>query len=187
MRYTGDRDTGRLLGLQLFGHLHAEIAKRIDIAATAIFHSMTVDAMSDLDLSYTPPLGARGTPSRPAPSSGFGRLATDGDVAGMLAPSDRTRVLVVEDDPSYREALSVALGHEGFAVMTTGTATEGLALYVADPPDIVLLDVLLPDGSGIDLCRRMAELAPIPVMLVSVLKPKRWKSSSVLISGPPTT
>ena len=58
MRVTGDRATGRLLGLQLFGHRHAEIAKRIDIAATAIFHEMTVEAVSDLDLSYTPPLGS---------------------------------------------------------------------------------------------------------------------------------
>ncbi len=68
MRVTGDRATGRLLGLQLFGHRHAEIAKRIDIAATAIFHNMTVDAISDLDLSYTPPLGSpweRGPDGRP--------------------------------------------------------------------------------------------------------------------------
>ncbi len=58
MRFTGDRHTGRLLGAQLFGHRHAEIAKRIDIAATAIYHGMTLDEVSDLDLSYTPPLGS---------------------------------------------------------------------------------------------------------------------------------
>jgi NADPH-dependent 2,4-dienoyl-CoA reductase/sulfur reductase-like enzyme len=58
MRVTGDRRTGRLLGLQLFGHKHAEIAKRIDIAATAIYNDMTVEDISDLDLSYTPPLGS---------------------------------------------------------------------------------------------------------------------------------
>jgi NADPH-dependent 2,4-dienoyl-CoA reductase/sulfur reductase-like enzyme len=58
MRFTGDKTTGQLLGAQLFGHRHAEIAKRVDIAATAIFHSMTIDALSDLDLSYTPPLGS---------------------------------------------------------------------------------------------------------------------------------
>ena len=58
MRVTADRASGRLLGMQLFGHRHAEIAKRVDIAATAIFHGMTVDAVSDLDLSYTPPLGS---------------------------------------------------------------------------------------------------------------------------------
>jgi NADPH-dependent 2,4-dienoyl-CoA reductase/sulfur reductase-like enzyme len=58
IRVTGDRTTGRLLGMQLFGHKNAEIAKRIDIAAAAIFNHMTVDAVSDLDLSYTPPLGS---------------------------------------------------------------------------------------------------------------------------------
>ena len=58
MRWTGDRHTGRLLGVQLFGHRHAEVAKRIDIAAAAIFNEMGVDAVNDLDLSYTPPLGS---------------------------------------------------------------------------------------------------------------------------------
>ncbi len=58
MRYTGDRGTRALLGVQLFGHRHAEVAKRIDIAATAIFNEMTVEAISDLDLSYSPPLGS---------------------------------------------------------------------------------------------------------------------------------
>ncbi len=58
MRYTADRQTSRLLGLQLVGHLNSEIAKRIDIAATAIYNDMTIDEMSDLDLSYTPPLGS---------------------------------------------------------------------------------------------------------------------------------
>jgi NADPH-dependent 2,4-dienoyl-CoA reductase/sulfur reductase-like enzyme len=58
MRYTGDRRSGLLLGVQLFGHRHAEVAKRIDIAAIAIFSGMTVDEISDLDLSYTPPLGS---------------------------------------------------------------------------------------------------------------------------------
>jgi NADPH-dependent 2,4-dienoyl-CoA reductase/sulfur reductase-like enzyme len=58
IRVTGDQATGQLLGMQLFGHKNAEIAKRTDIAATAIYHGMTVDAVSDLDLSYTPPLGS---------------------------------------------------------------------------------------------------------------------------------
>jgi NADPH-dependent 2,4-dienoyl-CoA reductase/sulfur reductase-like enzyme len=58
IRYIGDRATGRLLGVQLFGHKNAEVAKRIDIAATAIYNGMTIDAISDLDLSYTPPLGS---------------------------------------------------------------------------------------------------------------------------------
>jgi NADPH-dependent 2,4-dienoyl-CoA reductase/sulfur reductase-like enzyme len=58
MRWTGDIKTGKLLGAQLIGHTGSEVAKRIDVAATALFHGMLVDDISDLDLSYTPPLGS---------------------------------------------------------------------------------------------------------------------------------
>lgn len=58
LRLTGDRRTGRLLGAQMAGPVQTEVAKRIDILATALFHEMTVEALSDLDLSYTPPLGS---------------------------------------------------------------------------------------------------------------------------------
>jgi NADPH-dependent 2,4-dienoyl-CoA reductase/sulfur reductase-like enzyme len=58
LRVTGDRQTGQLLGAQLVGHQDAEVAKRIDIPAGALFHGMTVDGLSDLDLSYTPPFGS---------------------------------------------------------------------------------------------------------------------------------
>jgi NADPH-dependent 2,4-dienoyl-CoA reductase/sulfur reductase-like enzyme len=58
MHYTADRRDGRILGLQLLGRFGSEIAKRIDIAATAIHSHMTIEQISDLDLSYTPPLGS---------------------------------------------------------------------------------------------------------------------------------
>jgi len=58
VRITGDRQTGRLLGAQLLGNKRSEISKRIDIFATALFHGMTVEALNDLDLSYTPPLSS---------------------------------------------------------------------------------------------------------------------------------
>jgi NADPH-dependent 2,4-dienoyl-CoA reductase/sulfur reductase-like enzyme len=58
LRLTGDRQTGRLLGAQLVGHHDGEVAKRIDIPAGALFHTMTVDGLNDLDLSYTPPFGS---------------------------------------------------------------------------------------------------------------------------------
>jgi len=57
-RITGDLSTGRLLGAQLMGVWGAEVSKRIDVLATALFHEMTVDQISDLDLSYTPPLSS---------------------------------------------------------------------------------------------------------------------------------
>ena len=58
IRVTGDRVTGRLLGAQIVGHWKAEVAKRIDIYATALYHGMRVAEINDLDLSYTPPLGS---------------------------------------------------------------------------------------------------------------------------------
>lgn len=58
IRITGDQNTGQLLGAQLIGHRSAEVSKRVDTYATALFHNMTVEALSELDLSYTPPLGS---------------------------------------------------------------------------------------------------------------------------------
>ncbi|MET9817229.1 MULTISPECIES: FAD-dependent oxidoreductase [unclassified Streptomyces] len=58
IRVTGDTDGGLLLGAQLVGRLGAEVAKRVDTYATALFHGMPVDGISELDLSYTPPLGS---------------------------------------------------------------------------------------------------------------------------------
>jgi len=58
IRITGDQTSGQLLGAQLVGHRSAEIAKRVDTYATALYHHMTIDRLNDLDLSYTPPLGS---------------------------------------------------------------------------------------------------------------------------------
>jgi NADPH-dependent 2,4-dienoyl-CoA reductase/sulfur reductase-like enzyme len=57
-RVTGDRSTGKLLGAQIVGSWKAEVSKRIDVFATALFHGMQVDELNDLDLSYTPPVSS---------------------------------------------------------------------------------------------------------------------------------
>jgi NADPH-dependent 2,4-dienoyl-CoA reductase/sulfur reductase-like enzyme len=58
IRVTGDLRTGKLIGAQIAGHWKAEVAKRIDVFATALFHGMKVEEINSLDLSYTPPLGS---------------------------------------------------------------------------------------------------------------------------------
>ena len=58
IRVTGDRDSGRLLGAQILGHFQSQVAKRVDVFATALFHGMRVEELLQLDLSYTPPLGS---------------------------------------------------------------------------------------------------------------------------------
>ncbi len=70
------------------------------------------------------------------------------------------RVLVVEDDPPIRELLSFHLERAGMAVRALPTAREALTTVNAWHPDVVLLDLMLPDGSGLDLCRQIREGAP---------------------------
>jgi NADPH-dependent 2,4-dienoyl-CoA reductase/sulfur reductase-like enzyme len=69
IRITGDRKTHQLLGAQIAGHYRAEISKRIDVFATALYHEMKVEDLNHLDLSYTPPLGSPWDPVQSAAQS----------------------------------------------------------------------------------------------------------------------
>ena len=79
------------------------------------------------------------------------------------------RILVVEDEESYREALQAGLSKEGFEIELSADGLDGLRRFAANPPDLVLLDVLLPGMSGTEVCRRMREIAPVPVIMVTAL------------------
>ena len=69
--------------------------------------------------------------------------------------SDPPCILVVDDEQSYLDALTVALQREGFHVETAADGTEALARFEAVQPALVLLDVMLPKVSGIDVCREL--------------------------------
>jgi DNA-binding response OmpR family regulator len=80
------------------------------------------------------------------------------------------RILVVEDSPPLRKLLSQAFAAEGHDCRLAGGVEEGFLRAQEDKPDLILLDVNLPDGNGIDLCRRLKENAVvrhIPVLLVT--------------------
>ena len=81
--------------------------------------------------------------------------------------ADPPLVLVVDDEESYREALSVALEREGFAVVTAADGTEALDVFDATKPAVVLLDVMLPRGSGSDGCRESRARARGPSIMVT--------------------
>ncbi len=87
----------------------------------------------------------------------------------MSTPEGRLRILIVEDEESYREALQAGLSKEGYEVELAADGLEGLKQFAARPPDLVLLDVLLPGMHGTEVCRRMREIAPVPVIMVSAL------------------
>ena len=80
----------------------------------------------------------------------------------------RTSILVVEDDVTIRELLTYSLRRSGFAVSSAGTGREGLGLAVESDVDLVLLDVMLPEGDGITVVRAIKEARPdLPVILLT--------------------
>ena len=85
----------------------------------------------------------------------------------MVDPEGRSVVLVVEDEESYQEALKVGLTVEGFVVVSATNLSEARELIETTKPDLILLDVMLPDGSGLDLCREICDTKRIPVIMVS--------------------
>jgi two-component system response regulator RegX3 len=79
----------------------------------------------------------------------------------------RRRILLVEDEESISEPLSAALGREGFEVVIAATAADGRERFRAQAPDLVLLDVMLPDGDGKDLLREIRSSSRTPVIMVT--------------------
>jgi two-component system response regulator RegX3 len=82
---------------------------------------------------------------------------------------ERTRVLVIEDEESYRQALSSGLALEGFDVLLAADGPEGLRRFGDLVPDIVLLDMLLPGMHGIEVCRRIRAVSAVPILMVSAV------------------
>ena len=79
----------------------------------------------------------------------------------------RRTILLVEDEPSITEPLAEALGREGFDTQVAGTVAEALALAGRVDPDLVLLDVMLPDGSGFDVCRELRQRSRVPIIMLT--------------------
>ncbi|MGL5860301.1 MAG: response regulator transcription factor, partial [Phycicoccus sp.] len=78
------------------------------------------------------------------------------------------RVLLVEDEDPMREMLTAALRHEGFEVLATGSGREAVDLVRVDSPDVVVLDVNLPDIDGFTVCRRLRQSgADLPVLFLT--------------------
>ncbi|HEV2369760.1 MAG TPA: response regulator transcription factor [Acidimicrobiales bacterium] len=81
--------------------------------------------------------------------------------------SPEATVLVVEDEESYVEALRSGLSREGFAVKVARDGAEALTLFDASKPDLVLLDLMLPKLSGLEVCRRIRSHSVVPIIMVT--------------------
>src|SRR5436190_23588496 len=77
-------------------------------------------------------------------------------------------VLVVDDEPVLAELVSMALRYEGWDIATAGDGASAIASAKETPPDVVVLDVMLPDMSGLDVLRRLREQIPgLPLLLLT--------------------
>ena len=81
--------------------------------------------------------------------------------------ADPPLILVVDDEQSYRDALSVALQREGFLVVTAADGVEAIDRFDATKPALVLLDVMLPRMSGVDVCREIRTRSRVPIIMVT--------------------
>jgi two-component system response regulator RegX3 len=109
----------------------------------------------------------------PPPLSTAGSASSgSADSAAAPQPGDHgssASILVVEDEVSYQEALLAGLTREGYRVDLSSDGVDALRRFGDGRPDLVLLDLLLPGISGLEVCRRMRAIAPVPIIVVSAL------------------
>jgi len=109
----------------------------------------------------------------------FSRVASESDVSPK-----KVRVLHVDDDPDIRLMISASLQEFGYFVATAGSIAEALKLVAEVSFDLFILDVRLPDGSGVDLCQKIRDLQPkIPVLYYSAYASDEEQKAALSVCG----
>jgi len=91
-------------------------------------------------------------------------VTPDSPPPGDTAPA---RILVVDDDATVTEVLTRYLEHEGFVVESAADGDTALTRAAAEPPDLVVLDLMLPGIDGLEVCRRLRRMAPFPIVMLT--------------------
>ena len=86
----------------------------------------------------------------------------------MTPEKDGARVLVIDDEPEIRKLLKVALGAHRYVVIEAGTGKQGIERIALDHPDIVILDMGLPDMDGLEVVKAVREWSSVPIIILSV-------------------
>ncbi|MGZ4394305.1 MAG: response regulator [Gaiellaceae bacterium] len=89
------------------------------------------------------------------------------------------RILVVDDEPQILRALGTTLRGAGYSVETASTAEQALTAAAAHPAEAVILDLVLPDGSGVDVCRELRRWSDAPVIVLSAVGEERQKVAAL--------
>ena len=85
------------------------------------------------------------------------------------------RVLVVDDEPQIVRGLTIILRGAGYVVEAADTKADALAALAARPPDALVLDLVLPDGQGVDVCREVRTWSRLPIVVLSAVGDEREK------------
>src|SRR4051794_6402115 len=91
----------------------------------------------------------------------------------VSALRDASTVVVIEDDPAVAQTLADALDSSGYRVWQTASGCEATALLARTTPDLIVLDLMLPDVDGLVLCSRLKQMAPTPILVCSATAQKR--------------
>lgn len=89
--------------------------------------------------------------------------------------SDRPRILICDDEAQILRALRVILGDAGFEVVPATTVQEALDAAAVRPPEAAIIDLVLPDGDGVDVCRSIREWSEMPLLVLSAVGDERDK------------
>src|SRR4051812_5963409 len=107
-----------------------------------------------------------------APAADGGRRRAPGGARAMTnydvdMASGRRTILLVEDEPAIAEPLAETLTREGFALEVAGTVADAIDAVGRVRPDLILLDLMLPDGSGYDVCREVRRTSQVPIIMLT--------------------
>jgi DNA-binding response OmpR family regulator len=91
------------------------------------------------------------------------------------------KILVIEDDPDMLSFLGILLRETGFEVWPANSATYGLKLAETTRPDLVLLDIMMPDVDGWETCRRLRELGDMPIVFVTALRDAKNRERGLIL------
>jgi DNA-binding response OmpR family regulator len=86
---------------------------------------------------------------------------------GLVMTEEPSTILVVDDEESILELLDLGLGREGFRVLAARTGAEALDLFRAENPDLVVLDWMLPEVDGLEVCRRLRASNQVPILMLT--------------------
>lgn len=97
---------------------------------------------------------------------------------------EKPRILIVDDESDLRHLMETALMKEGFSeIKTAGSVREGWEQFEASSPDIAILDIMLPDGEGYDLCKKIREVSHIPILFLSAKSDETDKILGLALGG----